>query len=171
MHRRRAPLAALLFVAGLCLPAPAQAHNGDVATFVLLPMAVEADGVKARGWVLQVHVARHALDAVVGLPSEADDPKGWRERAVAYVKAHVRFDHGGQRLALGSGGIRVGGHQTDLRFLLPGLPPAGGALKVRIDAFAEDGHQSNVVKLRGAEAKTTVLTADDDFSADITLRR
>lgn len=151
---------------------PAHAHDRDIATFVLAPVAARGDGVKARGWTLEVHVARHALDAALADgPSAAADPKGWRERAVAYVKAHVRLSHGDEPLTLGAGGIRVGGHQTDLRFLIDGLPAAGGALQITIDAFAEDGQQSNVLKLRSSHPHTVVLNADEGFSARVTLKR
>ncbi len=169
----RALLSALLSALLLALLAsPAGAHDREIATFALQPVAAKADGVEARGWVLEVHVARAALDAVLADgPAEAVDPKGWRARAVAYIKRHVRLLRGETSLNLGAGGIRVGGHQTDLRFLLPELPAAGGRLKVRIDAFSEDGHQSNVLKLRGSTPRTVVLTAENDFSVEIELVR
>lgn len=160
-------LASLLVASG-----PASAHDRDIATFVLTPVAARADGVKARGWTLDVHVARHALDDVLADgPPEAADPAGWRARAVAYLKAHVRLTHAGAPLTLGAGGIRVGGHQTDLRFMVEGLPPAGGEVALRIDAFAEDGHQSNVVKLRHKTPSTVVLGPEADFTATVTLTR
>lgn len=171
MSRLAASLVAAVW--GLCMLAGAGlAHDRNITTFVLQPVAAKADGVDARGWVLEVHVARAALDAALADgPAEAADPKGWRTRAVAYVKQHVRLVRDEKPLTLGAGGIRVGGHQTDLRFLVPALPAKGARLKVRIDAFAEDGHQNNVLKLRGATPRTVVLTAEDDFSAEVELSR
>jgi len=87
-----------------------------------------------------------------------------RNLQLALPVEHVDTDDGWTR-------TWVGGHQTDLRFLVSGLPPEGGALTVHIDAFAEDGHQSNVFKLRGSAVRTVVLTAGNDHTAEVKAAR
>lgn len=157
----------------------AHAHNRDVATFVIEPVAASAkgpDGPAARGWLLSMHLPSTALYAatVIGLDPTARSAlteRAFKARAVAYLKRHVRVTRGDQPIALGSGGIRLGPHQSDLRFLLVGMPVDGGPLTVEIDAFSEDGHQSNVLKVRGAQRQTVTLTADRDYRATVRLRR
>lgn len=160
---RLAALALTLF-ALVALLTPAHAHDADIATFVLRPVAAGAEGA-AKGWVLDVHVAQAALVRAVGKPADTD----WREAAVAYLRRHIRLTVDGAPVAFGGGGIRVGAHQTDARLLY--ALPDGATVDVTIDAFADDGHQSNVLKLRGATPRTIVLGEDTAYTARLTLRR
>lgn len=158
---------AALVLTFFALLAPAHAHDPDIATFVLRPVAAAPDGAEAaKGWVLDVHVAQAALVRAVGQPS---DPKRWREAAVAYLRRHIRLTVDGAPIAFGGGGIKVGGHQTDARLLY--ALPDGATVDVTIDAFTDDGHQSNVLKLRGAAPRTIVLGDDAGYTARLTLRR
>lgn len=149
----------------LALLAPAHAHDADIATFVLRPVAAGAEAA-AKGWVLDVHVAQAALVRALGEPT---DPKPWREAAVAYLREHIRLTVDGAPVAFGGGGIRVGAHQTDARLLY--ALPDGATVDLTIDAFADDGHQRNVLKLRGAVPRTIVLGEDTAYTARLTLRR
>lgn len=160
---------ALLIGLALLWAPPAPAHDVDVATFALRPAAAE-DG--ARGWILDIHVPQAALQRALERQTVRPpaDPVAWREAAVAYLRSHVRITSGGASVRFGGGGIKVGGHQTDARFLY--AIPDGALLSITINAFAEDDHQSNVLKLRGATPRTVVLTLDNHFTVDgITLRR
>ncbi len=160
---------ALLIGLALLWAPPAAAHDVDVATFALRPAAAEKG---ARGWVLDIHAPRAALQRALDRSKGAHpvDPVAWREAAVAYLRAHVRITSDGAPVTFGGGGIKVGGHQTDARFLY--AIADGAPLSITIDAFAEDDHQSNVLKLRGATPRTVVLTLDNHFTVDgITLRR
>lgn len=150
----------------LALIAPTHAHDADIATFILRPVAASPDGAEpAKGWVLDVHVAQAALVRAVGKPADTD----WREAAVAYLRRHIRLTLDGAPVAFGGGGIRVGAHQTDARLLY--ALPDGATVDVTIDAFTDDGHQSNVLKLRGATPRTIVLGEDTAYTARLTLRR
>ena len=123
-----------------------------------------------------MHLPSAALHTVTvaGLDAKAQaalDQAAYKQRAVDYLKRHTRLSLDGAPVELGPGGIRLASHQSDLRFLLRGLPDAGATLVVQIDAFTEDGHQTNVLKIRGAARKTVLLTAEVGYRATIELRR
>jgi len=215
----------------MCVPGMAAAHDRDVATFVISPVTTKAtaDRPAVKGWMMEMHVPTAALHTALvtelgKAPVEALSKKAYKERAVDYLWRHIEMKTD-TPVTLGGGGIKLGPHQTDLRFTLRrqtsqgervgrprdpqddssalstplgvGPPRRDSATAspvrldrgrngsrthpvdfaddplvwVKIDAFTEDGHQSNVLKVRGAKPRTVVLTAENNYAGVSVLKR
>lgn len=141
----------LLLLSGLAL-----AHNPALATFTL---------TEERGaWGLRLETSQAAFDAAVGESAS-------EEEIVAYVKrtVHIEADH--QPLSLGRGAIQAGEHVSALTFALPQLSDEVHSLKIRLDTFAENPAQTNLLRLdREGERQKWALTPGNDFSAELPLR-
>lgn len=169
--RTWAPTAALALTLALALqPTRTEAHNPQVATFVLRQ--------EAAGWWVQVHAPQIAFEA--SLRAEAPDRDlrtlgipGLKAAIVRYAKAHLSLVAlpSAQEVGVDSAGIRLGHHETRLRLLLEPLPAGTTALRVRIDAFTEDGAQSNVVRTLPLQGKgrSVVLGDGNGYQAEIAL--
>ena len=153
---------------GLASPA-AWAHAPNVATYEL--------GRIGGVWTLDVHLAtagmhealkqRHPERALSEL-----EPRAYEALLVAAIEQGTAIELEGVPVRLGEGGVRLGAHQTDLRFVLEGAPAEVTRVRARIDALSERGGQHNVLRAPGAPPKTSrhvVLREDNDFSAELCL--
>ncbi|AGC75890.1 hypothetical protein LX97_00573 [Nonlabens dokdonensis] len=71
------------------------------------------------------------------------DSKAFKELIVNYIKEHFDLRIDNRKLELSEGGIRLGGHQTDLKFVLDPIKDNIKIIEVAIPAFKENGeHQS-----------------------------
>lgn len=96
--------------------------------------------------------------------------QAFKELVVEYVKGNFHLSIDGKEMILGEGGIKLGAHQTDLKFVLPPIQSKPKKLEVNISAFKENGnHQTifvyNINGLKGKE----ILSEHKGFDAKILL--
>lgn len=148
----------------------AKAHNPLIATFTIS----EQNGV----WTMHVSMAQAGVHEAMKkhYPDEdldAMDETAYKELMVAYIKETCNISVGEKTIALGSGGIKLGSHQTDVRLVLEGLTGLVKEMKLDIHSFSDnEGHQ-NIVRVaqNGSEQKfilqqsnsyVAVLQADEN---------
>ncbi|WP_405610588.1 hypothetical protein [Polaribacter sp. Asnod1-A03] len=98
------------------------------------------------------------------------DEKAWKELIVNYIKEHFTLNVDGVKITLAKGGIRLGDHQTDLKFILPPLPLEPKNIFVHIPAFKENGkHQTIFAYNILGKVDKVILSDKNNFKADINL--
>lgn len=122
-------------------------------------------------WMLNVNVSQHGAHEALkkAYPkkeiSTLSDEE-YKELMVAYVKSHIKIStKDDQEVSIGAGGIRLGDHQTDLRFVLEGVSLNVKSAKVSISCFSENSNHINVLKwFNGEEAKKAILNNANNYS-------
>ena len=89
-----------------------------------------------------------------------------------YIKSKVVIFADGEKLNLRYGAIKLGKHQTDMKFFIDNYPNKVQRLEVNIDAFKENGKQYSVF-LWYAENKSSkvILSHKNNFSVYIDLNQ
>ena len=149
----------------LALLAPsALAHDARSA-------AVEVDVV---GSLVTVHLAvtqaglHHALEAAAGhaIDAQAD---GYQALVADHLRRTLRLTADGAPLAVGDVGLRLGGHQSDARFVAE-LPDGARELAVTVGSFDGVEGQQTVIRIRyDGETTHGVLSDADGWTAAVAL--
>ncbi len=147
---------------------------------LLAPSALAHDarsaavGVDVVGSLVTVHVAvtqaglHHALEHAAGRPVDAgaDD---YRALVADHLRRTLRLAADGAPLAVGDVGLRLGGHQSDARFVAE-LPDGARDLTVTVESFDGVEGQQTVVHVRQGEATTRAVLSDaDGWTASVPL--
>ena len=92
----------------------------------------------------------------------------YKQLAVAYVKDNFYLRVNGDRIYLLNGGLKLGNHQTDLKFITDKLPKDFSTLDITISAFAENEHHQSIFSwsLNG-ETDKVILTENNGYSASV----
>ena len=95
---------------------------------------------------------------------EALPRKAFEELIVAYVKDNFDLSVNGQVVSLKQGGIKLGDHQTDLRFVLPAFTEPIERIKVNIPAFRENDHHQTIFSyvVEGMDGHV-ILSNENDY--------
>lgn len=123
----------------------ANAHNPQTAAINLHPV----EGI----WVLQMNFsqegAHYALSKhYTNIDLQQRSVQDYKQLFVDYIKAHCRIEIDGKVIPLASGGIKLGSHQTDLKFLLPNFPVEFEQAKIQLTIFEENDHQNTVLRIQ-----------------------
>ena len=130
--------------------------NGSVGQ---LTVSLSQDGVNA---ALAKTYPKSMLDT---LSSDA-----FKRLLIRYVKEHFILRADGEKIALYEGGIKLGNHQTDMRFVADPIRQEALFLDVAIAAFTEnDGHQSIFSCVINGHSGRVILQAQNNYNAAITL--
>lgn len=143
----------------------AVAHNSKIATYTLRDTG--------SGWFIEMAFAQASIDGAMDEildvnPAElsSDD---YKNQVISYIKNHFRLEANNRVIPLGEGGILLGSHQTDMKFLLPEMPSNLENINVVISAFDFSYNHTNIFRIyRGGERVSKFfLSADNDFTADL----
>ncbi len=151
---QRAMISGLVaMTAALLGPTTAVAHNPQLATFTL------HDAPPAPLWI-EAATAQVAIEAALkarnpGLDLRALGLPGVKTATLRYLRGrvHVTALPSGRSLGHAGGGVRLGGHETRARLVFAPAPPGTYAWEVHIDAFTEDGSQSNLLRSVRGQAR------------------
>ncbi|MGJ8745627.1 hypothetical protein [Polaribacter sp.] len=92
----------------------------------------------------------------------------YKQLAVKYLKENFHLNINGNAVALQEGGIKLGNHQTDLKFVLKGLPTIFENLNIKINAFKENHHHQSIFSVRLHEKTSKIiLNQDNDYTASV----
>lgn len=145
----------------------AAAHNPLTAKMELV-------AAKDEGAIISVFLSQDGLHGALEHNSQETlsslDVEAYKRLAVQYVKQHISIHADGTKLVLGQGGIRLGSHQTDLRFAIDNYPASTKVLELNVPAFSEnEGHHTAFWwKTAGTRSKV-VLSPGNDYQASISL--
>ncbi|SMD34596.1 hypothetical protein SAMN04488029_2092 [Reichenbachiella faecimaris] len=142
------------------------AHNSKMATFTLRDTGA--------GWLVEMNFAQAGVDAamiehygkskILGI-----EKKAYQDLVINYVKSNFHLTVDGREIALRNGGILIGSHQTDLKFILPEIPLQPSEAKVYIPMFGTTYNHTNLFRVyRGGKNITKFfLNEDNDFEANL----
>ncbi|WP_420580370.1 hypothetical protein [Reichenbachiella sp.] len=144
----------------------AVAHNAKIATFTLRDTGA--------GWLVEMNFAQAGIDATMiethgSEKLEKLDRKSYQNLIVEYVKSNFHLTVDGEIIKLRNGGIMLGSHQTDLKFVLPEMPPHPAEAQVYIPMFGNTYNHTNLFRIyRGGKNITKFfLSEDNGFNVDL----
>jgi hypothetical protein len=143
-HTNSIILKKLLFITALAFIAiSVSAHNPNTASVIISPI----NGVWVAQFTISQEGANYALkiyyaDKDLSSISETD----YKKLYIDYLRKKISLVVDNKKIALSSGGIKLGNHQTDIKLLLPDFPRNYNVVDLRIPMFEENGQQHTVVK-------------------------
>lgn len=126
----------------------------------LLTINLSQDGVN------QVLINEYGRDY-----TEKLDQKEFKELIINYVKKNFTLTIDGKLIELGQGGIRLGSHQTDLKFIIKTVSKKINTIQVEIPAFKENGaHQTIFSYTINGKNDKVILCNKNDYKSKINFR-
>lgn len=139
------------------------AHNTKIATFTLRDTGA--------GWYIEMNFAEAGVKAAMieehGKQTlSALSEERYKALILDYAKSNFQLTVDKRRIKLGDGGIMLGPHQTDLKFMLPGLPLRPSEAQIRIPMFGSTYDHTNLFRIYrgGKNISKFYLNDDNDFS-------
>lgn len=156
----------LLIVAIALVYSSAVAHNPLTAKF-------ELNATLPEGAILNIYLSQTGLhQALIKYYKQTDfstiSTSEYKKLTVQYLKEHFALVADNEVLKIGEGGIKLGNHQTDLKFLIENYPSKVSNLEVYINAFKENENHHSVFWWKRKDAKTKIiLSANNDFQGTL----
>lgn len=95
----------------------------------------------------------------------------FKQVIVHYIKENFSLKADGEPLELLEGGIKLGNHQTDLKFLVTPLSKAVQQLEVHIPAFQENQHHQTIFSYNIYDkVDKVILSEHNNYQSTILLR-
>ena len=137
----------------------AMAHNPLTAKFELT-----ADW-KNNAAILNIYTSQAGVhEALIKHYTQIDftsiEINEYKKLIVQYLKKHILIHADDILLEIGEGGIKLGNHQTDLKFLIENYPSEVNTLKVEINAFQENEDHHSVFWWKTKNAKSKLILSD-----------
>lgn len=129
--------------------------------------------VKEELSIININLSQSGLDAALKKHyhnAELDTLANieYKQLAVSYLKKNFHLEVNGQRIELLEGGIKLGSHQTDAKFITSELPKAFKNLNVKIKAFVEnEQHQTVFSLLLNGNTSKVILNKNNNYSASV----
>lgn len=162
-------LRAALIAFGLCVFCEfAEAHDPNLATFSIS----HRNGV----WLLEMSCAQAGLNNAL----VADSPelvkllstdKDYKEAVVAYLKRTILIQANViAEVKLGQGGIKIGNHQSDVKFVLEGIPDDLKELKIQLLTMTENPQHVSLLKVYvDGDSQRYLLDRSNGYEATFSL--
>ncbi len=95
----------------------------------------------------------------------------YKKLAVKYIKDNFTLSINDQDIAILDGGIKLGNHQTDLKFITSEIPKDFKTLAIEIDAYRENKHHQTIflLSLNGNSSKV-ILSEKNEYQSSLVLR-
>ncbi|MEO9869247.1 hypothetical protein [Ekhidna sp.] len=141
------------------------AHNAKIATYTLRDTGA--------GWFVEMNFAQSAIDAQMIKIHGKDrlqeiDENDYKNLFLSYLRDNFKLRVDGKKVEFENGGILLGSHQTDVKFVLPEIPLNPKYLSVYLPMFEDVYNQTNLFRIyRGGESFTKFfLSEDNEFSVN-----
>ncbi|WP_397363151.1 hypothetical protein [Olleya sp. R77988] len=96
----------------------------------------------------------------------------YKQLAVRYLKENFNLNINGETIVLSEGGIKLGNHQTDAKFIVKDLPKTFKTLNIDINAFKENkNHQTVFSVLLNGNTSKVVLNKNKDYTASVVFKK
>lgn len=93
----------------------------------------------------------------------------YKKLSVKYIKDNFYLKINNNEVTLQDGGIKLGSHQTDLKFVLRELPKTFKILTVKINAFIENKNHQSIFSLRlNGKTSKIILSQNNNYSTSVT---
>ncbi len=138
-------------------PLSARYHLEAGEEVSLLTINLSQDGVNQ---ILLKQYSKKELDNM--------SQKQFEELIVDYIKSNFSLSIGQQEIKLKEGGIKLGSHQTDLKFVLPPVSSEVQEMDLSIPAFKEnDQHQTIFSYNINGRNDHLILSSDNNYQSTI----
>lgn len=145
---------------------PAGAHNTKIATFTLRDTGA--------GWLMEMNFSQKGVEAaMINLHGKQAlqglDKKSYQKLVVDYVKSNFNLTVDGRQIKLGTGGVVLGSHQSDLKFILPEIPLQPLEAQVHIPMFNSTYDHTNLFRVYrgGKNISKFFLNEENDFEVNL----
>lgn len=91
--------------------------------------------------------ADYALMDYLALSTGSLTEEEFKKELIAYIKKHINLRIDGKDYLLGIGGIKLGNHQSNVRFFIPEWPNEYESLELQISLFKENKDQHTKIKI------------------------
>lgn len=144
-------LSLFLFVEG-----HVRAHNPQQASLKLI--------IQEKGTFIDIGLSQYGIEQALlkkypDLELGSIEPNAFKELLITYLKQSIRLSVNGRPLPLGTGVIKLGSHQTNLKFVVDDFPENIEYLDIVAPCFQENENQFNfftvVLNDKNARAKLT----------------
>lgn len=138
------------------------AHNPLIASFTIS----QQNGI----WMLDINLAQVGAHEAMkvhytNLNLDEMGEKEYKELMVAYIKKTCKMKFNGKEVALGEGGIKLGNHETSLRFVLKGIEEIPNSMELKVLCFSENEGQQNIVSLiQQGHKQKHIAEAGNDYT-------
>lgn len=100
------------------------------------------------------------------------EPNDFKELLVNYLKENIKIAINGQQLTIGKGGIKLGSHQTDLKFQIDNIPINPKVIEVNAHCFQENiAHQNFFTVVYNGLKNRITLNKENNFSGAFTITK
>ena len=110
--------------------------------------------------ILEINLAEYGVEQALlkkypDLDLKSIVLKDYKELIINYLKENINIAVNGQQLKIGKGAIKLGGHQTDLKFQIDNIPQDPQYVDVYAPCFKENEKQQNFFRIiyRGMTVK------------------
>lgn len=123
--------------------------------------------------LLTISLSQDALNSALTKKYTLDylntiDQKTFQELIVSYLKTNFDVKIDGVLVTLEKGGVKLGSHQTDLKFVLPAFSKDVNKVYVHIPAFKENGKHQTIFHLNVyGNRKKIILSEDNAYRASM----
>ncbi len=127
----------------------------------------------ANGSLLTINLSQNGIDHALLKKYGKDkleeiNQNEFKELIVDYIKSNFNLSVDKEKVALKKGGIKLGNHQTDLKFMLPPISEQAKSVVVDISAFKEnDNHQTIFSHNLKGEVEHVILSSKNDYHSVI----
>jgi len=123
--------------------------------------------------ILNINLSQNGLNEALkkqysNIELEALSDTEYKQLTVKYLKKNFSLKINGQAISLLEGGLKLGSHQTDAKFITTDLPDTFKNLNIEIKAFTENAHHQTVFSLllNGITSKV-ILNENNKYTASV----
>lgn len=148
-----------LVIAIALVGSSAMAHNPLTAKFELNTNS-EAGAAILNIYTSQTGVHEAMIKYYTATDFASIEATEYKKLLVQYLKKHISIHADNTLLEVGEGGIKLGNHQTDLKFLIENYPSEVQELKVEINAFQENENHHSAFWWKTKNGKSKLILSD-----------
>lgn len=140
-------------------PLSAKYHLNAGQKASILTIQLSQDGVN------QVLIEKYGKEKINTI-----EQKEFKELIVDYIKSNFNLSINQEAVELKKGGIKLGNHQTDLKFVLPPLFEEVDNFSISIPAFKENRNHQTIFSYKFLDKKgKVILGKNNDYKSTINL--
>jgi len=161
----------------LLLPAVLAFLSWNVEAHNPLTAKVELNTTLAEGGLLNIYLSQAGVhEALVKSFDQTDfsniSQPAYKKMVVQYIKSHIDIAADGMPLIIGEGAIKLGSHQTDLRFLINRVPKDIQSIVAKIDIGKENGNHHTVFWwIQKEGSRKVVLSIRNQFQSKLEIKQ
>ena len=128
-----------------------------------------------KGTFINIYLSQDGVNQAMiqkyGAPMlQQQNPLAFKQLIVDYIKTNFELTANGQTVALREGGIKLGNHQTDLKFILTPLPPNVQELNIHVPAFQENAQHQTIFSYNiNNHINKVILNEQNNYQAIVTI--